>query len=1145
MTVGRSAFRPRCQTETSSARWARAVLSLACALVLVLCLASGATAEGNPPEDDSFRRLEQQASELRAVLTQAREMRALLTGDKHAVEHWDMRTPSARDNFTVLAAPLAHMYAASLVAGDRARGAAGTNYSLSDFSPYARTTLPIVPDLMLNLSLSNPNASPVAAPSTAPGAAAAARAWPLPPRTYLDSLRGVWHAASWSLDADSAIQQPKPMPSKTPKPYRPAAPEVPVHPVFPPPRPASPVDNLDASTKERVAKQQNDLLTLLFGSARNFPGAHGGHDLAGFRHILGGEAEMDLLETSVSGTAAGVVPIMGTLTLGRASSDWDQSSVPACGRRLPSAGRKDAHPPDGDGPLHPMPNALQFDVTGVHIRPHGLFYAQVLSETDPHWVDSREALKMVPLPSVRWDEVRELLVNHTYAPDDPLAQARLAEVARESSAWGLWSRVLQTLHAVLSTRVEQVTRRLRDNDRPPSGPVEPTDPDSRNGNDAPGSQNGSNETAPDRSSPASPHRLDSLWSHNCTFHLYGHMQPVGAPQGERAVRSAEWAMRNPRGRAHVHLPESPQMRGILWSPECHLLMRLGEIDTDLSPVRDTASACPAPESRSTEQLDLPSEWQARTRMTGKLDLLRPARALRYTSGVVLLLLFLCHLVTRNMDRSTSPAALARLAWPTWALFCIADVSFFATHLVVAIFFQGQRDTPAWYATAFGFAMLFIALEYQHTLNIWHLHHITNREQAARERMETEHAAAVAAASSPPPSDPSAALGESGSGDTAEGENEGSTTPIPAAPSRPSRRCGWVFVRMAQIAAKVIRQHPVTMTLVIVLPLLSFALSGTALLAGVLVLVHSFWVPQICRNVRRHQRGALERRFIILVSLARMALPTYFLACPDNYAGFSPQPWLAALVDGYVVVQALILLGQGVFGPTFLLSDTLLVRLGMAPQQRWNFFVSPSDAVALLRSRGEVPTSKDGKVELGDCPICFEPIAIPLSASADAQERNEDPEAEAEAAASEHDDNMEAEGLLSNDDTQASPSSRSRFAGAYSTKLSFPIRLVSWAYNWGRRTIDAGAAWRSALARNRRSELMVTPVRFLSCLAYLVPPCRLPVETTADPLPRRSATTYSTHPASSSGYRSRLSARSAVEGWSCDFISRERRVSRLR
>lgn len=52
---------------------------------------------------------------------------------------------------------------------------------------------------------------------------------------------------------------------------------------------------------------------------------------------------------------------------------------------------------------------------------------------------------------------------------------------------------------------------------------------------------------------------------------------------------------------------------------------------------------------------------------------------------------------------------------------------------------------------------------------------------------------------------------------------------------------------------------------------------------------SYWVPQIAHCVAQDCRPGLSRRYIAIVSAARLAVPLYFLACPANIAYFMVAP----------------------------------------------------------------------------------------------------------------------------------------------------------------------------------------------------------------------------------------------------------------
>ena len=59
--------------------------------------------------------------------------------------------------------------------------------------------------------------------------------------------------------------------------------------------------------------------------------------------------------------------------------------------------------------------------------------------------------------------------------------------------------------------------------------------------------------------------------------------------------------------------------------------------------------------------------------------------------------------------------------------------------------------------------------------------------------------------------------------------------------------------------------------------------------ALILLAYSYWVPQIAHSVAQDCRPGLSRRYTLLVSATRLAIPLYFLACPSNIAYFMVAP----------------------------------------------------------------------------------------------------------------------------------------------------------------------------------------------------------------------------------------------------------------
>ncbi|KAJ2159043.1 hypothetical protein GGF46_003335 [Coemansia sp. RSA 552] len=94
-----------------------------------------------------------------------------------------------------------------------------------------------------------------------------------------------------------------------------------------------------------------------------------------------------------------------------------------------------------------------------------------------------------------------------------------------------------------------------------------------------------------------------------------------------------------------------------------------------------------------------------------------------------------------------------------------------------------------------------------------------------------------------------------------------------------------------------------------------------LLAVLLFVVYSYWVPQIWRNARRGIARGLRAEYIVGTTLARLFIPVYFLACPKNIAFVAPTP-LAWGLAAYSLAQAGVLLLQQALGARFFVPPSL-------------------------------------------------------------------------------------------------------------------------------------------------------------------------------------------------------------------------------
>lgn len=82
---------------------------------------------------------------------------------------------------------------------------------------------------------------------------------------------------------------------------------------------------------------------------------------------------------------------------------------------------------------------------------------------------------------------------------------------------------------------------------------------------------------------------------------------------------------------------------------------------------------------------------------------------------------------------------------------------------------------------------------------------------------------------------------------------------------------------------------------------------------ILLLLHSFWIPQIITSVVRDSRKPLHPHYIIGMTITRIAVPLYVFGCPHNFMRIEPDNNWCIYLAVFMGLQAFILLLQHYFG----------------------------------------------------------------------------------------------------------------------------------------------------------------------------------------------------------------------------------------
>ncbi|CAH9116620.1 unnamed protein product [Cuscuta europaea] len=82
---------------------------------------------------------------------------------------------------------------------------------------------------------------------------------------------------------------------------------------------------------------------------------------------------------------------------------------------------------------------------------------------------------------------------------------------------------------------------------------------------------------------------------------------------------------------------------------------------------------------------------------------------------------------------------------------------------------------------------------------------------------------------------------------------------------------------------------------------------------ILLLLHSFWIPQILTNVIRDSRKPLHPHYILGMTITRLAIPLYVFGCPHNFMRIETDKKWCVFLGMFMGIQASILLVQHYLG----------------------------------------------------------------------------------------------------------------------------------------------------------------------------------------------------------------------------------------
>ncbi|XLR41384.1 hypothetical protein HN51_019574 [Arachis hypogaea] len=95
------------------------------------------------------------------------------------------------------------------------------------------------------------------------------------------------------------------------------------------------------------------------------------------------------------------------------------------------------------------------------------------------------------------------------------------------------------------------------------------------------------------------------------------------------------------------------------------------------------------------------------------------------------------------------------------------------------------------------------------------------------------------------------------------------------------------------------------------------------LKPILLLIYSFWIPQIITNVIRDSRKPLHPHYILGISVTRLAIPLYVFGCPNNFMRIQPDKSWCVSLAAFIGLQASVLLLQHYLGSRWFIPRQIL------------------------------------------------------------------------------------------------------------------------------------------------------------------------------------------------------------------------------
>ncbi|KAG0673108.1 hypothetical protein C6P42_002972 [Pichia californica] len=431
--------------------------------------------------------------------------------------------------------------------------------------------------------------------------------------------------------------------------------------------------------------------------------------------------------------------------------------------------------------------------------------------------------------------------------------------------------------------------------------------------------------------------IEELVDHSdrCEYIGYFHMESTNLTKDE--LKQIDYELKNPVGRPHKSVPELKLSSGLLYSPNCAIILDLGTAKGVRSEISDYS-----------------------------------LRKTMIVASVVVL--FQIWLLIRQMAQTNTPSTLSRLSFWTISLINMAD----GTLSVISLLSSMVYDELYIQFSVCSFLAFTCSAIYEMKYGVQiYCTQINERPLDWRTMLQGT------------PVDERAELRDqnlndnptAGTGNNANNNNNNNNTATPA-PTTATTATTAATADEQAVGAELYTRHFFAMLvfLFVLINVVTWPRKQRLVFEYIFITIfNSFWIPQIYRNVLRGSRTSFTWEFMLGMSALRL-IPIIYIDIFTNSFHHHKDIGFVIFLFFWMSLQLFVLFLQEILGPRFFLSDKYLPKT-----YNYHPIISKGDVESGFNLDAEEIVSDGSSADedsrtlkyVTDCAICMQKVEIPI------------------------------------------------------------------------------------------------------------------------------------------------------------------------